>query len=139
MGQSGNPNGRPKGALNRRSQLAKALEPHALELIAKTIELGLSGDVNALRLCIERLIPKIKHEDTGIELPSRLNEKNVSKLKEKVLLAAIQGQMNVNDAEKLIKLIDDQYKMNPSFTSLPKLPNDPIEAAKIYQEIMSNT
>lgn len=58
QGQSGNPNGRPAGSKNRRSQLAKLLEPYAEELIAKAVELARAGDVNALRLCIERLIPK---------------------------------------------------------------------------------
>lgn len=33
IGQSGNPNGRPKGALSRRVQLTKLLEPHAEQLI----------------------------------------------------------------------------------------------------------
>ncbi len=57
-GQSGNPNGRPLGCLNKRTQLAALLEPHAEALISKAVELALGGDTNALRLCIERLLPK---------------------------------------------------------------------------------
>jgi hypothetical protein len=59
-GQSGNPNGRPPGCTNKRSQLAKLLEPHAEALINKAVELALSGDTHALRLCLDRLIPKIQ-------------------------------------------------------------------------------
>ena len=69
QGHSGNPLGRKKGMLNKRTQLAKLLEPHAESLIQKAVELALDGDSNALRLCIERLIPKaqaICSKDIGL-------------------------------------------------------------------------
>jgi hypothetical protein len=68
-GQSGNPSGRKAGSLNKRTQLAKMLEPHAKDLIDKTVELALAGDINALRLCVERLIPKAKDEVPKVLLP----------------------------------------------------------------------
>lgn len=34
------------------------LLPHAPALLAKAVELALNGDIQALRLCIERLLPK---------------------------------------------------------------------------------
>lgn len=77
-GQSGNPAGRPQGALNKRAQLAKLLEPHATNLINKVIELALSGDINALRLCIERLIPKAQHHCLDVDLPVEMNEEDES-------------------------------------------------------------
>lgn len=36
-GQSGNSNGKKPGTLNRRTQLAKLLEPHAEDLIEKRL------------------------------------------------------------------------------------------------------
>lgn len=61
-GVSGNPSGKVKGTLNKRTHLTKLLEPHAVDLINKVVELAINGDVNALRICIERLLPKIKGE-----------------------------------------------------------------------------
>jgi hypothetical protein len=57
-GQSGDPAGKPKGARNRATVAAEALlEGEAEMLTRKAIELGLSGDTTALRLCLERLMP----------------------------------------------------------------------------------
>lgn len=135
-GQSGNPKGRAKGSVNRRTQLAKLIEPHAEQLVAKMVDLALGGDVAALRLCIERLIPKIRYEPTGIELPSNMNENNLSQLKGKLLLAALDGTMSIDDVEKLTNLISVTHETQGTLISMPKLPCDAIAAAKVYQQIM---
>lgn len=136
-GQSGNPEGRPQGALNKRAQLAKLLEPHATNLINKIIELALSGDSNALRLCIERIIPKAQHHPMDIDLPAEMNEENKTRLKRSILIAATQGQISVSDADKLITLVDKQ-----AASIAPRAPyslntTDPVEASKVYQSIMT--
>jgi len=133
-GQSGNPNGRPRGAQSKRTQLAKLLEPHAEDLVAKTIELALAGDVNALRLCIERLIPKIQRESINISLPKKLDQRNLFKLRSEILQAALDGRISLEDAERLKRLIIDLP--NNGATDLCITTNDPVEAAKIYQQIM---
>jgi len=89
-GQSGNPNGRPKGAISKRLQLNKLLEPHAESLANKVIELALAGDINALRLCIERLIPKAKNDVISIALPD-ITGSSVQELTREIL-KAISGQ-----------------------------------------------
>jgi hypothetical protein len=69
-GESGNPGGKKPGTINKRTQLSKLLEPHATELINKAVELARNGDVNALRLCIERLLPKARSETISMSLPN---------------------------------------------------------------------
>lgn len=60
-GYSGNPRGKLPGTLHKTTRLAKALlEGEAENLVRKCIELALAGDVTALRLCLERLIPKVE-------------------------------------------------------------------------------
>jgi len=49
----------------------------------------------------------------------------------------LDGRMNVADAEKLMRLIDSKYSDNScSVKSFSALPPDPVEAARIYQQIM---
>jgi hypothetical protein len=67
-GKSGNPTGRPRGVPDRRTELRKLLEPHAEKLVRKAVTLALKGDVGALRLCLERLIPAIKTRDAPVEI-----------------------------------------------------------------------
>jgi len=128
-GQSGNPKGRKKGALNKRTELAKMLDSHAEALVAKMIELALQGDVTALRLCMERLIPKANREPTGIEF-----QKDTYKLKDDILRAAFDGRISIEDAERLGHLVNTQSDENTAPLSINTI--CPIEAAKIYQKIM---
>jgi hypothetical protein len=57
-GQSGNPRGRPKGARNTTTvALETLLDGQAQALTQKAIDLALAGDITALRLCLDRILP----------------------------------------------------------------------------------
>jgi hypothetical protein len=135
-GQSGNPVGRRKGALSKRVLLAKLLEPHAQALVGRLIELALSGDGNALRICIERLIPKIRHEPVDIDLYQELHLMNPAELRGKVLRVALDGQMCLDDAERLMDLINKHCDKVASTGASKLITSDPVEAARIYQRVM---
>jgi len=129
-GQSGNINGRPRGIADKRTKLRELLEIHAEKLIQKMIELALEGNVIAMRLCIERLIPKLRKEPIEIEL----NDDNL-KIKKDLLQAILDGRLGVNEAEKLLNLVKKEANKTPY-----KLDTvDAIEASKIYQSIMLGT
>ncbi len=60
-GQSGNPSGRPKGARNKTTIAVEALLDNEAEALThKVIELALAGNMAAIRLCFERLLPPIE-------------------------------------------------------------------------------
>ena len=73
-GQSGNPNGRPKGSMNNRTRWMKLFESHADELVKQAIELAKSGDANTLRFCLERIIPRAKDVPINLTLPKALEQ-----------------------------------------------------------------
>lgn len=133
LGKSGNPKGRPKGAISRRVQLANLLEPHAEKLIDKMIELALKGDSVALRLCIERLVPKIKQESIGIEFPEKLDRKSAAKVNNDILQAVFDGRIPLEEAERLSKFVAEQSEIvEPlKITAITQ-----VEAMRQYERIM---
>src|SRR5450759_1705264 len=69
-GQSGNPGGRPKGALNKATLATQALlDGEAEALTRKVVELAKDGNPVALRLCLERLLPPRKDRPISFTLP----------------------------------------------------------------------
>ena len=57
-GKSLNPNGRPKGSLNKYTALARELlGSKAEEIVQVIITRALRGDVHCLKMCIDRIIP----------------------------------------------------------------------------------
>ena len=60
-GESGNPSGKPPGAKNRATRLAQTLLDGEEEaLVRKVIELAKGGDMQALKVCLDRLGPPQK-------------------------------------------------------------------------------
>ncbi len=114
-GESGNPNGKKPGTLNKRTQLAKLLEPHAEALINKAVELALAGDSNALRLCIERLLPKAKDDAARIIIPDSNTLTNDQMIKE--ILYLLSGQeLSVDEIRHLLNVVRNRSEMAWGFT-----------------------
>ncbi len=104
-GQSGNPTGKKPGTLNKRTQLVKLLEPHAPALINKCVELALAGDTNALRLAIERLIPRAKDEPVPFYLPKELNPDTFKGIIEGVMRSLESADITPEQAKTLFDVI----------------------------------
>lgn len=67
-GVSGNPAGRPKGALNNTTMAAMAfLEGSAEGVIRKCVQMAEAGDTAAIKLVVERLIPAKKYVELAGE------------------------------------------------------------------------
>ncbi len=138
-GISGNPAGKKSGTLNKKTQLAKHFEVHAEALIEKTIELGLSGDPVALRLCIERLVPKAKDRDATVIMPD-VSCKETTKIIPKLIQSLAGQEITVSDFKNLIEIFvshDSEIdRAEQQHKELTICTNDPNEAARIYAQIM---
>lgn len=113
-GQSGCPSGRPKGIADRRSELRSLLEPHANDLVEKLVELAKKGEPTALRLVIERLLPRIKPDNSiTFELPEgRLDTPdNMLQIAEDITRAVAAGQLSLEEAQKFTAFIVQQRRI----------------------------
>ena len=66
-GQSGNPAGRPIGSKNKCAQFRELLEDDLPALVSVLREKALEGDMNAMRLLLERLVPKVQVVDMNVQ------------------------------------------------------------------------
>ena len=106
-GQSGNPNGRPKGSLNATTLAAQALlDGEAEALTRKAIELAKGGDLAALRLCMDRLLPPRKDRPVSLDLPRIDGARDVPIAISALLAAVAAGELAPSDAGEVTKLLD---------------------------------
>lgn len=59
-GQKANPAGRPAGSSDWRTRIARSLEDDLPALLAKTRSMAMRGDIQAMRLLLERTLPPRK-------------------------------------------------------------------------------
>lgn len=110
-GQSGNPSGRPKGARNVTTLAMEALlDGQAEALTRKAIDLALTGDMSALRLCLDRIMPARKDRPVTFELPTINSAQDAAKVSSAVLAAVASGDLTPADAGEISKLIDTWVK-----------------------------
>lgn len=87
------------------------LDQHANAIIEKLIERALAGDLTALRLCVERIIPRSK-QDNGIhfDLPDgRIDSgDNMLTIVNSITQAVTNGEMTIDEAEKFNGFLKEQ-------------------------------
>ena len=106
-GKSGNPNGRPKGSLNKATLAAKTLlDGEAEALTRKCVKMALEGDSTAMRLCLDRIVPKKKESPVVIDLPKIDKDKNFDQVTEKILAAVTNGEITLSQARSILQLFE---------------------------------
>jgi hypothetical protein len=99
-GTSGNPSGRPPGSRNHATLLMESLlQGEAEQLAQKAIEMALGGDITALRLCLERLIPPRKDRPIHLTLPPIENVQQISLAMARVSTAIGEGEITPMEGE----------------------------------------
>ena len=106
-GQSGNPAGKPAGARHRATLAAEALlDGEAEALTRKAIDLALSGDPIALRLCLDRILPPRRERPLRFALPELRSAEDAGSALAAILAAVASGNTCLAEAGELAKLVD---------------------------------
>jgi hypothetical protein len=106
-GKSGNPLGRPAGSRNKASLAAEAmLEGEAEQLTRKVLDLAHEGDLTALRLCLDRILPPRRERLLQFELPPLNSAWDAPRAMAAIAGAAAQGEITLSEATEMVKLVE---------------------------------
>src|SRR5262245_60370501 len=101
-GESGNPNGRPKGARNKTTlALEEMLEGEAENITRKAIELAKGGDLTAIRLCLDRLLPLRRDRHVSFDVPEIRTAKQAAEFAGVLLTKVAKGELTPSEAADL--------------------------------------
>lgn len=106
-GQSGNPAGRPRGLIDRRTAFNNAWEQRKEKVIMKLFDLAEAGDTKAMRLVVERFQPPVKPKDEPVPIPGIANDDPVHAAKA-VMDALDRGDISPMEASLLIGVLRDK-------------------------------
>jgi len=104
-----NPNGRPKGSVNKFTALSRELMSNkGPEIVQKVIDLALEGDRTCLKMCMDRIIPTTK----AVEFRSSEDKGNViinvGGLAEKVIEAEQHKPLDYEEGVIISKSEEDE-------------------------------
>lgn len=107
-----NPKGRIPGSRNKATQAALALMEGQLEAITQTlIDAALEGDLAAIRLVLERLVPPCKEKTLPpLDLPTVSDAGSLPRLTSAILESVAHGDLTPGEAQALASLVGSHGK-----------------------------
>ena len=97
------------GSRNKATIAAQELLDGEVEvevLTKKAIELAKEGDMAALRLCMERIVPPRKDRPVSIALPPMETAEDLSKALGSLATAMAEGEVTPGEAEKIAAVLE---------------------------------
>ena len=106
-GQSGNLGGRPRGSLNKTTLAVQALlDGEAEGLTRVAVEKALAGDMVALRLCMDRVLPARRERSIELNLPPLRASQDALKAIGTVLEAVGSGAITPSEGQAVASLLE---------------------------------
>jgi len=98
--------GRPKGARHRATIAAEVLlDGEADALVRKAVELALGGDVVALKLCLDRILPPRRERSLVLNLPNVRTPSDHAAMSAAIIDAVSRGELTIGEAVELARLV----------------------------------
>jgi hypothetical protein len=130
-GQSGNPNGRPKGSRNRVTRAVEALINGQGEALGnKAVEMALNGDASMLRPLLNTLVPTRRDRTVEFELPKIETAADARAASAAVLAACAGGELSPSEANQIMALISTHVR---TFEAAAEL--EAVAAAKKEEQV----
>ena len=106
-GSSGNLNGRPSGHKNRATIMAQnLLDGECRALVRKAIDLALGGDLVAIKLCLERILPRRHERALSFAMPDINTPQDAGVALAAIVKAVGAGELTPSEARTLAALVE---------------------------------
>jgi len=107
---AGNP-GRPKGARHKATLACEALLDGEVEaLTRKAVEMAKSGDVQAMRICMDRIAPPRKDRHVSFKLPSFAGAADHPPVLAAIMKAVAQGDLTPSEGQAMAAMLAEHRK-----------------------------
>jgi len=111
-GRLGNPFGRPKGIRNKVTVAAEALFEGEIEGICrKALEEAKRGNIQAIKLVLDRILPPKKEASIFIDLPTMKTSSDILEAIHRVAQAISRGELSPTEGDCLTRIIERQAKV----------------------------
>ncbi len=111
-GRSGNPLGRPRGIRNKATIAAEVLFEGEIEGICrKAIEEAKRGNIQAIKLVLDRVLPPKKEAPIFIDLPAMKTSSDILEAIHRVTQAISHGELSPTEGDCLTRIIERQAKV----------------------------
>lgn len=105
-GQSGNPKGKTKGTKNKATRIVESLMQNELDSICqKLLELAVDGNIQAIKLVLDRILPPKASRSVEIAIPKIENAKDALQAISMVIHAVGEGELTPSEGEAITKII----------------------------------
>ncbi len=110
-GQSGNPKGKAPGTRNKITMATQSLlDGEGEALTRKAVELAKGGDMAALRLCLERILPPLRERPVAVALPDISTLEGIDQAAAAVLQAVAVGELLPGEGTVLSRIVETRRK-----------------------------
>jgi hypothetical protein len=109
-GQSGNPAGKPKGALARSVVLSEAILENSRDgIVEAIITAAKGGDPTAMRICADRLLP-LRKGRPAFPLPPTGTAADLARAMAEIVRGMAAGELTTDEAAGIAAVIETQRK-----------------------------
>ena len=108
-GQSGNPMGRPKGIVDRRSGYLALIEKRLPDVVNKVVSAALGGDMTACKLLLDKVLPSVRSISPVMSLPQ--SGESTTDQSSAVIKAMLGGSLAPDQAAIAISVLVDHARL----------------------------
>jgi len=102
-----------KGSLNKTTRACQEmLNGEAEAITRKAVDKALKGDMTAIKLCLERLLPQRKEAPVNVNLPAINKDSDLPKFTAALIEAVTTGEITISEAQGLLTLAISHQKRN---------------------------